>query len=59
MALSLAAAPVSGFAPLTVTFTPQAPMPGTLQNVSYDFNGDAIPVLTTTDLAANGERRAR
>ena len=49
--VSLAAAPVSGFAPLTVTFTPLAPMPGTLQSVSYDFNGDAIPELTTTSLA--------
>ena len=49
--VSLAAAPVSGFAPLTVTFTPQSQIPGTLQTVTCDFDGDMVPDLNASTLA--------
>lgn len=48
--VTLAATPVAGFAPLMVTFSVQTNLPGTLQQVSYDFNGDAIADFTTNNL---------
>ena len=49
--LQLAAMPVGGFAPLQVTFTVSAlNVPGTLQSVLYDFNGDGVTDQTETDL---------
>jgi len=41
---------VAGFAPLTVSFQPQANVPGTIQQVLYDFDGDDITELTQTGL---------
>ena len=40
--VQLQATPVAGFSPLPVTFTVQASVPGTIQLVAYDFNGDDI-----------------
>lgn len=42
--------PSGGFAPLTVTFNVQARVPGKIQKVSYDFNGDNIPDQVKSDL---------
>lgn len=60
--VQLQAAPVAGFAPLPVTFSVSANVPGTIQQVSYDFNGDGIADLATNNLdaltypyATNGE----
>jgi hypothetical protein len=58
----LQASPVAGFAPLPVTFSVQTNFPGTIQQVSYDFNGDDIADFVTNNLdsitytyATNGE----
>jgi hypothetical protein len=48
--VQLAATPVGGFVSLQVTFTPTANVPGTLQQVLYDFNGDGVTDQTETDL---------
>ncbi len=60
--VQLQATPVAGFAPLPVTFSVQTNMPGTIQQVSYDFNGDDIADMVTNNLlpltyiyATNGE----
>ena len=60
--VQLQATPVAGFAPLQVTFQIQTNIPGTIQQVSYDFNGDDIVDLVTNNLnsltytyATNGE----
>ena len=60
--VDLQATPVAGFAPLTVTFSLQANVPGTTQQVSYDFNGDDLADFVTNNLnsvtytyATNGE----
>jgi len=60
--VQLQATPVAGFAPLSVTFSVQTNVPGTLQQVSYDFNGDDIADFVTNNLlsltytyATNGE----
>jgi len=50
--VQLTATPVGGFAPLNVNFTPQATVPGTIQQVLYDFEGDGVVDLTRTDLLA-------
>ena len=50
--VQLTASPVGGFAPLNVSFTPQATVPGTIQQVLYDFEGDGGLDLTRTDLLA-------
>lgn len=42
--------PPGGFAPLPVTFKVQAHVPGKIQKVFYDFDGDHVPDLTNTDL---------
>lgn len=61
--VQLAATPIAGFAPLTVTLevTSNA-APGTFQQISYDFNGDGIADFVTNSLdpitytyATNGE----
>jgi hypothetical protein len=39
-----------GFVPLPVTFTVQAHVPGKIQKVIYDFDGDNIPDQTSADL---------
>jgi hypothetical protein len=56
------ATPVAGFAPLQVAFQVQTNVPGTIQQVLYDFNGDDIIDLVTNNLlpltytyATNGE----
>jgi hypothetical protein len=46
----LQATPVTGFAPLTVAFSIETNCPGTLESVSYDFNGDGIPDFATNNL---------
>lgn len=43
-------APAGGFAPLSVTLKVQAHVPGKIQKVFYDFNGDNVPDLTNSDL---------
>ena len=48
-AVQLQATPVAGFAPLQVTFSVQANVPGTIQQVSYDFNGDGIADFLTNN----------
>jgi alpha-tubulin suppressor-like RCC1 family protein len=60
--VDLQATPVAGFAPLQVAFQVQTNIPGTIQQVSYDFNGDDIADLITNSLqsitntyATNGE----
>ncbi len=60
--VQLQATPVAGFAPLPVTFSVQANVPGTIQQVLYDFNGDDIADFVTNNLdsftytcATNGE----
>ena len=40
--VQLAATPIAGFNPLNVTFTVTANVPGTIQQVSYDFDGDGV-----------------
>lgn len=42
--------PVGGFAPLQVTFSVQAHIPGKIQNVFYDFNGDGVADQTNSNL---------
>jgi hypothetical protein len=60
--VQLQATPVAGFTPLAVTFEVQTNMPGIIQQVSYDFNGDDIADFITNNLnsitityATNGE----
>ena len=48
--VQLQATPVAGFAPLTVTFSVQANVPGTIQQVFYDFNGDDLADFATNNL---------
>ena len=48
--VQLQATPVAGFAPLPVTFQVQASVPGTIQQVLYDFNGDDIADFATNSL---------
>jgi hypothetical protein len=43
-------APPGGIAPLPVTFKVRAKVPGKIQKVFYDFDGDHVPDLTNTDL---------
>jgi len=45
------ATPSGGFAPLPVTFTVQAHVPGKIQKVIYDFDGDNRFDQTNSDLA--------
>jgi len=42
--------PGGGFAPLAVTFNVQAHVPGKIQKVFYDFNGDNVPDQINSDL---------
>jgi sugar lactone lactonase YvrE len=56
------ATPVAGFAPLQVVFQVQTNVPGTIQQVLYDFNGDDIADFVTNNFdsitytyATNGE----
>ena len=44
------ATPSGGFVPLTVTFKVEAHVPGVIQKVFYDFDGDGIYDQTNTDL---------
>ena len=60
--VQLQATPVAGFAPLQVTFQVQTNVPGTIQQVFYDFNGDGVTDFVTDNLdslthtyATNGE----
>jgi hypothetical protein len=60
--VQLQATPVAGFAPLPVAFQVQANVPGTIQQVFYDFNGDDVADFVTNSLdsitytyATNGE----
>ncbi|HEY6182197.1 MAG TPA: chitobiase/beta-hexosaminidase C-terminal domain-containing protein [Terriglobales bacterium] len=48
--VQLTANPIAGFVPVNVTFSPQAAVPGTLQQVLYDFEGDNVIDLTRTDI---------
>lgn len=48
--VQLAATPIGGFAPLLVSFTPTANVPGTLQSVFYDFDGDGTNDQTVANL---------
>jgi DNA-binding beta-propeller fold protein YncE len=48
--VQLQATPVAGFAPLQVVFQAQANVPGTIQQVSYDFTGNNIAGLATNNL---------
>ena len=45
--VQLQATPVAGFVPLPVTFVSQANVPGTIQQVLYDYNGDDISDFVT------------
>lgn len=49
-AVTLAATPQTGFSPLVVTFQPTTNAPGSLQQVTYDFDGDGVVDLTQTTL---------
>jgi hypothetical protein len=42
--------PIGGLAPLQVAFQVQAHVPGEIQHVFYDFNGDNFPDQTNSDL---------
>ncbi len=60
--VQLTADPVAGLTPLTVAFTVQTNLPGTILQVLYDFNGDDVIDLATNTLqslaysyATNGE----
>jgi hypothetical protein len=48
--VKLEVAPAGGFAPMAVTFKVQAHVPGKIQKVFYDFNGDNVADLTNSDL---------
>jgi len=48
--VDLLATPVAGFAPRAVTFSVQTNLPGTVESISYDFNGDDISDLVTNNL---------
>ena len=48
--VKLGASRVGGFVSPQVTFTPAASVPGTLQYVYYDFNGDGVADQTETNL---------
>jgi len=50
--VQLQATPVTGFSPIPVAFQIQTNLPGTIQQISYDFNGDDIADFITNDLAA-------
>jgi hypothetical protein len=50
--VQLTVSPVAGFVSLSTTFTISANVPGTLQNVYYDFDGDGITDQTETSLAS-------
>ena len=50
--VQLSATPIAGFDPLTVTLTPTANVPGTIQSVLYDFKGDNSSLESHNDLAA-------
>ena len=47
--VQLQATPAAGFAPMDVTFSVQANVPGTVEQVIYDFNGDGIPDFVTNN----------
>lgn len=60
--VQLQATPIAGFSPLPVTFQIQTNLPGTTQQVLYDFNGDSLTDFVTNNLnsftytyATNGE----
>jgi Glucodextranase, domain B len=48
--VQLQGTPIAGFVPLNVNYTVSASVPGTLQQVLYDFNGDGTSDFTATDL---------
>ena len=48
--VQIQATPSGGFAPLTVNVNVQAHVPGKIQKVFYDFNGDDVPDQTNSDL---------
>jgi hypothetical protein len=48
--VQIRATPSGGFAPLTVAFTVEAHVPGAVQKVFYDFDGDGSYDQTNTDL---------
>ena len=48
--VQLSATPAAGFAPLPVTLQTAASVPGTIQQMLYDFNGDNLADQTATDL---------
>jgi sugar lactone lactonase YvrE len=48
--VQLQATPVAGFSPLPVAFQIQASLPGTVQQVACDFNGDDIADFLTNSL---------
>jgi sugar lactone lactonase YvrE len=48
--VQLQATPVAGFSPLPVGFQIQTHLPGTLQQVAYDFNGDGLADFITNNL---------
>jgi Glucodextranase, domain B len=49
--VTLTASPMTGPAPLTVTFTPQLHIPGTIQSVTYYYEGQAHPASPVSTLA--------
>lgn len=60
--VQLQATPVAGFAPLSVTLQVQTNLPGTVQQIVYDFNGDDVADYIGSNLnplshtyATNGE----
>ncbi len=48
--VQLQVSPATGYSPLGVTFTVSASVPGTIQHVYYDFDGDGVTDQTATDL---------
>jgi len=51
--VAIAPSVTQGYAPLTVNFTLNlAGLPGTVESVAWDWQGDGIPDLTTTNFAA-------
>ncbi len=48
--VQLKARPAGGFVPLTVTFSVEAHVPGVIQKVFYDLDGDGIYDQTSTEL---------
>ena len=49
--VQLQATPVAGFSPLSVSFQFQTNLPGTIQQVAYDLNGDDLADFITNNLA--------